>query len=300
MKKIIILSLFACFVYAGATLSVGSIEADGSGGYNIRIDYKSDAEFAGFQFDLLSGGALTVDANVATSYVDPQYTTDVDCFMQQGSWANNECTLTCASSVLSSVSSTNNVILAFDINAATIPASSTYTPLLVLNATVNNGFESATVTLDAKEDCVVSGGSAQCASRLVVSDSNGLSIVDNTPEGDWGFTDAVWTIGGSWTLDNEAFSPVDFSLSDNYPNPFNPTTTIEYSIAEPSFVNLSIFDASGRLVKTLVSSNEGISGSKSVVWDATNNFGAPVAAGMYLYKIEAGNFVETKKMLLVK
>ena len=62
----------------------------------------------------------------------------------------------------------------------------------------------------------------------------------------------------SFLLDNDPTSPITFSLSENYPNPFNPTTTIDFSIAEPGMVNLSIFDASGRLVKNLVSENKNV------------------------------------------
>ena len=299
MKRIILISLFAGFVFGtGATLAVGSIDANSSGGYDIRIDYKSDADFSGFQFDLLSGGALTL-TDVSTEYVDASYTEDVACFAAGGTAfdANSGCTLDCASDALSNVSGVNNIVLSFDMNGTIMPASSTYTPLVVLHVTVNNGFESSEVTVDAKEDCVITNGVADCNSRLVISDASGDSIVDDSVNG--GFVDAVWTVGGSWTLDNEVISPVEFSLSDNYPNPFNPSTTIKYSIAEPSFVSLAVFDASGRLVRTLVSDNQG-GGNRSVVWDGTNDNGVSVSAGMYLYKIEAGSFVETKKMLLVK
>ncbi|MCH2657338.1 MAG: T9SS type A sorting domain-containing protein, partial [Dehalococcoidia bacterium] len=132
------------------------------------------------------------------------------------------------------------------------------------------------------------------SSRLVVSNATGDSV-------DADFHEAVWTVGQDWdgTLANDMISPIEFSLSDNYPNPFNPSTSIDFSIAEPSIVDLLIYDASGRLVKTLVSENKGV-GSYTVNWDGTNNNGVSVSAGMYLYKINTENYVETKKMLLVK
>ena len=85
----------------------------------------------------------------------------------------------------------------------------------------------------------------------------------------------------------------------NYPNPFNPITTIRYELPEDSFVNVTIYDILGNVLNNLVNANES-SGYKSIQWNATNNQGEPVSAGVYLYKIQAGNFVDTKKMILLK
>ena len=98
-------------------------------------------------------------------------------------------------------------------------------------------------------------------------------------------------------MDNE--QPVEFSLSANYPNPFNPTTTIDYSIATAGDVSIVVYDMMGREVKSLVA-DFATPGSYSVVWDATNNEGLSVAAGMYVYKMISSDFVEVNKMLLVK
>ena len=93
--------------------------------------------------------------------------------------------------------------------------------------------------------------------------------------------------------------PKKFSLHQNYPNPFNPTTQIRYDLPEDALVNITIYDMMGRIVKTPVNSSE-TTGFKSVQWDATNNQGEPVSAGVYLYKIQAGDFSQTKKMILLK
>ena len=93
--------------------------------------------------------------------------------------------------------------------------------------------------------------------------------------------------------------PTVFALHQNYPNPFNPTTTFKYQLPEFSVVNISIYDMLGNLVKTLVNTSEP-PGIKSVQWNATNNQGEPVSAGVYLYSIEAGDFRQTKKMILLK
>ena len=90
-----------------------------------------------------------------------------------------------------------------------------------------------------------------------------------------------------------------FALHQNYPNPFNPITTLRYDLPENSLVNIIIYDLLGRQVKTLVNQTQN-AGFKSIIWNATNNYGKPVSAGVYLYQIQAGEFVQTKKMVLLK
>ena len=93
--------------------------------------------------------------------------------------------------------------------------------------------------------------------------------------------------------------PEQFVLYPNYPNPFNPITTIRYDLSKESFVDITIYDMLGNVVNNLVNANES-PGYKSIQWNATNNQGKPVSAGVYLYKIQAGDFVDTKKMILLK
>jgi len=93
--------------------------------------------------------------------------------------------------------------------------------------------------------------------------------------------------------------PEQLLLYSNYPNPFNPTTTIGYDLSEESFIDLTIYDMVGNVVRNLVNNNQS-SGYKTINWDATNNQGESVSAGVYLYKIQAGDFVDTKKMILLK
>ncbi len=94
--------------------------------------------------------------------------------------------------------------------------------------------------------------------------------------------------------------PEIFSLEQNFPNPFNPVTQIRYQLPEQSRVSISIYDIMGRAVRTLVSSDAQLAGYRQVVWDATNDLGEPVSAGMYLYVIQAGDFRDTRKMVLMK
>jgi hypothetical protein len=91
----------------------------------------------------------------------------------------------------------------------------------------------------------------------------------------------------------------NFELIQNYPNPFNPVTTLLYDLPEDALVNITIYDMMGRVVSNLVSSQQN-AGYKSIQWNATNNTGQPVSAGLYLYTIQAGKFRQTKKMVLLK
>jgi len=97
----------------------------------------------------------------------------------------------------------------------------------------------------------------------------------------------------------ENFVPEKFALHQNYPNPFNPITTLRYDLPENGYVNVTVYDMLGREVKSLINQSQE-AGYKSVLWDATNNLGNPVSAGVYLYQIHAGEFVQTRKMVLLK
>ena len=93
--------------------------------------------------------------------------------------------------------------------------------------------------------------------------------------------------------------PGDFHLMQNYPNPFNPSTQIAYRLPSSGFVSLSVYDLLGRMVKTLVSGEQG-AGYKSVAWDGKDQLGNSVPSGVYFYSLKAGTIVESKKMVLMK
>ena len=93
--------------------------------------------------------------------------------------------------------------------------------------------------------------------------------------------------------------PITYNLYNAYPNPFNPMTTIRYDVPKDDLVNIAIYDIMGRIIKTMVNT-EITAGYKSIIWNATNNQGQQVSAGLYLYTIEAGDFRQTKKMVLLK
>jgi hypothetical protein len=89
-------------------------------------------------------------------------------------------------------------------------------------------------------------------------------------------------------------------LRQNKPNPFNPITTIEYSLTEPARVTLQIFDISGRLVRTLVRASTEEAGHHEVAWHGKGDSGTFAASGTYFYRLTAGGYTETRRMVLVK
>ena len=93
--------------------------------------------------------------------------------------------------------------------------------------------------------------------------------------------------------------PVEFALHENYPNPFNPTTTLRFDLPELSDVTLTIYNMLGQKVRTFNYQNTS-AGYHSVTWDATNDLGQQVGAGVYLYQLQTKDFVKTRKMVLLK
>ena len=162
---------------------------------------------------------------------------------------------------------------------------------------------------------MVTGYSADSANVQTMTDANGyytLHVSDqiynytiflgNTPSG-YVFPNPVAHPGDTNVNINLTLTGVEvvnsnipktYSLSQNYPNPFNPSTKIEYEIPKASFVHLTVYNVIGQQVAELVS-NEQSPGKYSVTFD-----GANVTSGIYFYRIEAGSFVQTNKMILLK
>ncbi len=98
---------------------------------------------------------------------------------------------------------------------------------------------------------------------------------------------------------SEKWLPSDFALWSNYPNPFNPSTTITFDIAKPSVVKLTIYNSLGQTVRALYEGTKS-EGRYDIYWDGKNDQGVQVPSGMYIYRLEAGEFTQSKKMMLVK
>ena len=262
MRNMFLTLMFAGSLFAANTLHVSSVTDDGAGNVSFTLGYNFDVEVAGFQFDLLSDGVFMLDAADGGACTD--------------------------SGFMVSTNASGRVI-GFSLTGATIAAGAG--DFITLSGTYDVASAGTVVSVSAVEDCE-SDGDAACDSddtRMVLSDTGAAALESS-------FISSSWTVGDG-TLDNE--QPVEFSLSANYPNPFNPTTTIDYSIATAGDVSIVVYDMMGREVKSLVA-DFATPGSYSVVWDATNNEGLSVAAGMYVYKMISSDFVEVNKMLLVK
>ena len=126
---------------------------------------------------------------------------------------------------------------------------------------------------------------------VVAMDSDGFMIGsnNNTPN---------TLVIGTLSIDEDLIPEV-FALHQNFPNPFNPVTTIRYDVPFESNVHIQIFDILGRKVSTLVNEYQ-TPGFKSIVWNGLDQTGSPVGAGVYFYIIDAGSFHQTKKMILLK
>jgi len=135
-------------------------------------------------------------------------------------------------------------------------------------------------------------------------DSGDYSLAENSPcvgTGQDGSNMGAFGIGCDAIILNisDELVPITYTLHQNYPNPFNPVTTLRYDLPENAMINITIYDMLGREVKTLINQTQN-AGYKSVIWDATNDYGKPVSAGVYLYQIHAGEHISTKKMVLLK
>ena len=100
-------------------------------------------------------------------------------------------------------------------------------------------------------------------------------------------------------LPSTNYSPKSFKVNQNYPNPFNPITNLNYELADDAYVSITIYDILGNVINSLVNTNQP-SGYKTIQWNATNNQGQSVSAGVYLYSIEVGGSRQVKKMILLK
>ena len=108
------------------------------------------------------------------------------------------------------------------------------------------------------------------------------------------FTTIKYTQSPTFVNEHSQSTPNNFALEQNYPNPFNPSTVISYQLPVNSMVSLKIYDLLGREIATLVNEEQS-AGWKEVKWNAS-----AFSSGFYFYKLQTGNFVDVKKMLVVK
>lgn len=119
----------------------------------------------------------------------------------------------------------------------------------------------------------------------------------------WAFDEVIFCLNEGTGVSNvdgqQNVVPLMYHLDSNYPNPFNPTTTIKYGIPVANDVRITIFNSLGQQIRTLVDQAQ-TAGTYEAVWDGRNDAGQVVPTGMYFYKMQASHFVQMKKMLLVK
>jgi len=108
------------------------------------------------------------------------------------------------------------------------------------------------------------------------------------------------TLGdGTGIYADEARLPSEFALHENYPNPFNPETMIEYAVASPRHVTIEVYNVLGQKVRTLISKPQA-RGFYQIHWNGRSENGVEVPSGVYFYRMTSGSFVQTEKMLLLK
>ncbi|MEC7849802.1 MAG: T9SS type A sorting domain-containing protein, partial [Candidatus Neomarinimicrobiota bacterium] len=113
------------------------------------------------------------------------------------------------------------------------------------------------------------------------------------------FSDIVSAMLTVMGTDLTASIPDAYSLQQNYPNPFNPTTKIRYGLKENTYVSINIYNLMGKHIRSYINTVQD-AGYKTILWNATDASGQPVPAGMYIYSITAGDFRQTRKMILLK
>ncbi len=164
----------------------------------------------------------------------------------------------------------------------------------------NKGFEIQRKIMDSK-NCGEWNSIGFKTGKGTTSEPQNYSFVDNT--GEMNSVSLVYRLkqvdfNGTANYSSELFvksiAPIHFSLGQNYPNPFNPVTTINYSIAKSGQVTLKVYDVLGREVATLVNGFQPANNYR-INFDASK-----LASGIYLYKLKAGEFIQTKKMILIK
>ncbi len=176
------------------------------------------------------------------------------------------------------------------------------TGLLTWDAPTSRDLTGYNVYLDDMNNSITFTTNLQCLltnfEELVAGQdyTAGVSAVYDDP-GESAIVTINFTYSGTETNDALVAATI---LNGNYPNPFNPETTISFSVVQTSsLVNLEIYNLKGQKIKTLVNGTLS-SGIHSVIWNGTDEKGKSVASGVYLYKMRTGNYVSTKKMILMK
>jgi len=251
-KMLLILASFAFAVEVQLSVDGASVVNDQeTGTLSFDILMTSEVEVAGWQFDLLSDGVLSIIS---------------------GSGG-----LTAEAGMMISASETT--ALAFSLTGSTIAPGTGV--LVSMETSYDASLAPQEVLINAEEEGVD-------GNRLIISGPSGTPVLD-----------IDFTAFYTESLENLPIMVEKYELSDNFPNPFNPSTNISFSVASYGEVSLIVFDALGREVNTLVSEVYS-PGSYKVTWNGDDQNGNLMSSGMYFYRLDAGEFSQTKKMLFMK
>lgn len=136
------------------------------------------------------------------------------------------------------------------------------------------------------------------AKTIRLDDANNIYVCGTSADEELFVIKLAQSAAVAITDDLETF-PTEFELSQNFPNPFNPATEIEFSLLRSGMIELDVFNVNGQLVRSLVH-QELAAGRHRIAWDATDNFGRAVASGVYFYRISTAGSAESRKMLLLR
>ena len=134
--------------------------------------------------------------------------------------------------------------------------------------------------------------------QTVIGKSSSANYIETAGFRHWGMPPSC-PVGVQDEPSLDLLLPEEYSLFQNFPNPFNPVTSINYSLPEAVHVNLEIYNVLGQKVRTLVDEPQ-LAGYKTVQWNGRDDHGRELAGGIYFYRLEAGKYSSSKKLLLLK
>jgi len=281
MKKILLSILISGFMFAGmADLSVSGCTDNGDGTVTFALDMQSDAPLYGFQFTIDPGASLTAGAGASGGLA-----AGAGWLVQIGA---------------------NATVLGFSMNGTSIDAQADASTLTELS--FEGSCDGGLNLFDAEPGETIQvwgtdftfGGhsfsSFECTDPMytTLDDCSGAGF-------SWDSTvlDYTWNSGTTESVEDFGQIIKEFKLNDNYPNPFNPSTTITYDVAIAGDVSLSIYNMKGQEINVLAQGYHSVD-TYSVIWNGTDMNGAEMPAGLYIYKLVADGFVQSNKMSFVK
>jgi len=152
---------------------------------------------------------------------------------------------------------------------------------------------------------IMTGGTGVTRAQIAIGGFGAGSHTVELTDPDGCFSDIMVTCptagkaDAEWEEDAEASLPAATTLIGNHPNPFNPTTSISYALSADNWVTLKIYNTLGEEIATLVNEFQ-TAGTRSALWNGTNDNGSPVASGIYIYRLTAGDVVKSEKMMFMK